>query len=327
MKLRWALATVAFAVGGVIPLTAVSCGTVASPLSAAGQPLPPLTAAPARAGSTAPSSNCGDATLSSRPPVTMPIPGKMPAGSYLAAIAKRGYLRVAVNVDVPPFGSVDPDSGQFAGFDVRIAEAVGRAIFGASGHVKYRAVTNAERIPAIRDGDVDIVVATMTVNCERRTQVDFSAVYYEAGQRVLVLNSSPAKSLGDLGGQKVCAPAGTTSIQRIAQAPSRPVPYPVTNDSDCLVAMQNGQVAAISTDDEVLAGMQQQDPQTRVLPQSLAPEPLAVAISLQHPDLTRFVNGVLARIKADGEWTAIYQQTVGNALGPTPAPPPNRYRN
>jgi polar amino acid transport system substrate-binding protein len=324
MKLRWAFAAAACA--ATVPLAATARGTVGSPLPVAARPLPPLTQTPPAAPTPPPKADCGDPTRSLRPPATMPRPGAMPAGSFLRTIEQRGFLRAGVLTDVPPFGSID-SAGQFAGFDVDIAEAIGLAIFGAPGHVRYRSLTNAERIPVLRAGQVDVVVATMTVNCDRRTKIDFSSVYYDATQRVLVVRGSPYHSIADLGGKRVCAATGTTSIQHIAQAASHPVPYPVTNVADCLVALEQGTVAAISTDDTILVGMRQQDPQTVIVGPGLDPEPDAVGVSLQHPDLTRFVNGVLAEIKSDGRWEAIYRDRVGSALGPAPAPPPNRYRD
>jgi polar amino acid transport system substrate-binding protein len=87
--------------------------------------------------------------------------------------------------------------------------------------------------------------------------------------------------------------------------------------------LQEGKVAAISTDDAVLAGLMAQDPETKIVGPPLASAPYGLAISLQHPDFVRFVNAVLARMRADGEWAAIYSRWIGT---PAPAPPPAHYR-
>jgi polar amino acid transport system substrate-binding protein len=306
---------------------AAACSTVTSRPPAVAGPLAPLAATPAAAATPAPPvPGCTDPRASWRPPAALPGPGAMPPGSFMATIARRGYLRVGVLGDVPPFGSINPLTGRAEGFDVDIADAVGRAIFGSDGHVRLRTVTNAERLGVVRNDEVDMVAATMTVNCQRRTQVDFSSVYYEAQQRVLVQVGSAYHGLADLGGKKVCAAAGTTSLQRIAQATPHPVPYPVPNVADCLVALQQGRVVAVSTDDSILAGMAAQDPHLQVVGPSLEEEPDAIAISLAHPDFTRFVNGVLAGIFSDGTWASIYRHWLG-ALGGVPAPPALRYRD
>src|SRR2546430_16444095 len=120
--------------------------------------------------------------------------------------------------------------------------------------------TPADRSRKIWYGSVDVVGRTFTINCARREQVDFSSVYFDAGQRVLVRKDSTAKGIQDLGGKKVCATTGSTSIDHIAQAASKPIPSPLADFTDGLVAFQNGDVDAISTDDAILAGLAKHDP-------------------------------------------------------------------
>ena len=107
----------------------------------------------------------------------------------------------------------------------------------------------------------------MTILCDRLRQVDFSSVYFDAHQRVLVLKSSRATGLASLGGQKVCATTGSDSASLIASYPVTPrlVLVTVPDWTDCLVLLQQGQVAAISTDDSILYGLAVQDPFTKVV--------------------------------------------------------------
>jgi hypothetical protein len=46
----------------------------------------------------------------------------------------------------------------------------------------------------------------MIITCVRLKRLDFSTVYFDTGQRVLVAKNSPAQSIADLGGQKLCPP-------------------------------------------------------------------------------------------------------------------------
>ena len=103
----------------------------------------------------------------------------------------------------------------------------------------------------------------MTITCDRLKAVDFSSVYFEAAQRVLVLKSSTAKSLDDLHGQKVCATSGSDSVDRINQHHAIAVQVPYW--TDCLVLLQQGDVVAISTDDSILDGLAAQDPWTKII--------------------------------------------------------------
>lgn len=267
-----------------------------------------------------------DPRASLRAPGDLPAPGQMPPGSAMANIVQRGRLVVGVDQNTYLFGFRDPFTGQLTGFDIDIAREITRALFGDPGRIQFKTISSADRIPAIQRGEVDLVVRTMTMTCERWEQVAFSTEYFTAGQRVLVTRDSSVTGMNDLGGKKVCATAGSTSIGTIAAAASRPVPVSVVDWTDCLVMLQQGQVAAVSTDDTILAGLAAQDPNTRMVGERITQEPYGVAMSKTAVDLVRFVNGVLERLRAEGTWRAIYQRWL-SGLGAAPAPPAARYRD
>jgi polar amino acid transport system substrate-binding protein len=251
-------------------------------------------------------------------------PPEVTPGSFMATIRERGYLIAGVSASTYHFGYFDPLTAQFEGFDIDMIRAVAAAIFGNPDKVEYKAITTDQRIPDIQHGTVDIVARTMTILCSRLPYVAFSSVYFDAHQRVLVLKNSRATGLASLGGQKVCATAGSDSAGNIAHYPVSPrlVLVTVPDFTDCLVLLQQGQIAAISTDDTILYGLAAQDPFTKVVGPPLYDQPYGLAIAKQHPDFVRFVNAVLARERADGAWAASYARWIGT---PVPAPPTARY--
>jgi polar amino acid transport system substrate-binding protein len=307
----------------LVALATAAC-TTTSPGHAGAAPAGPTTTTAAPPTTAAPA--CGDPTASSRPLGPLPPPGQMPAGTYMRTIQDRGRLIAGVSPDTLLFGSVNPFTAQFEGFDVDVVKQIAKAIFGDENRVEYHAVTNAQRIPDVQSGSVDLVAHTMTINCARRQMVDFSSVYYDAGQKVLVRRDSTAQSIDDLGGKKVCAPLGTTSIDNLAKVPTHPVPYGVVDETDCLVAFQQGVVDAISTDDTVLEGMAAQDPYAKIIGSRFTDEPYGIAVNLAHPEFTRFINGVLANMRTDGTWAAIYNRWLGR-FGPAPSPPVAKYKD
>jgi polar amino acid transport system substrate-binding protein len=248
----------------------------------------------------------------------------MPAGSFMARIKRRGYLVAGVDQNTLLFAYFNPLDHQIEGFEIDMLRELAKAILGSPNDIEFKAITTAERIPAVQDGSVDIVADAMTITCQRRQQVDFSSVYYDAGQRILVPSNSPARSIKDLGGKRVCATIGSTSIQTLKALVPRPIPYGVPQRTDCLVAMQQGLVDAITSDDSILLGFKAQDPYTKIVGRRFADEPYGMAISKAHSDFVRFVNGVLATMRADGAWRHIYSRWLGK-FASTPAPPPAHY--
>jgi polar amino acid transport system substrate-binding protein len=267
---------------------------------------------------------CGDVTASLRPPAVVPTPGSMPSGSFMAQIERRGKLIAGVDQNTLLFAYFNPLHSQVEGFEIDILHEMAKAIFGNPNALELKAITTAERIQAVQSGSVDIVVDAMTITCTRRQQVDFSSVYYDAKQRILVPSNSTAHRVEDLGGKPVCATIGSTSLQTLESRRPRPIAYKAKQRTDCLVALQQGLVDAITSDDSILLGFRAQDPNTQIVGPPFADEPYGMAISKAHPEFVRFVNGVLAQMRADGTWRAIYKKWLGK-LASTPAPPAAHY--
>jgi polar amino acid transport system substrate-binding protein len=246
----------------------------------------------------------------------------------MARIKARGYLIAGVDQSTYHFGYLNPLDGQIEGFDIDMVHAIAAALFGNPTKIRFVSVSDAQRIPAVQSGEVDIVAHTMTITCDRWKKVDFSTVYLDPAQRILVARNGRATKLSDLVGSKICATTGSTSLALIRSYISNfsdlPNAVAVPYWTDCLVLLQEGKVAAISTDDTILAGLESQDPETKIVGPPLAGEPYGLAISQQHPDFVRFVNAVLANMRADGQWAALYKHWVG---APVPPPPPAHYQS
>lgn len=318
---------VAAALSLAVSLAACGGGGGSLPGHAGAQPAPRPVGAqdPAAVPSAGAADTSCDARASFRPSGALPQPGSMPSGSTMARIAARGRLIAGVDQNSYRFGFRDPATGELTGFDVDVAREVARAIFGDPNKIQFRATNSAARIPSLQNGTVDIVVQTMTINCARWKQVSFSTEYFTAGQRILVNKASGIKGIEDLGGKKVCAAAGSTSIANLAASAAKPSPVSVPDWTDCLVMLQQNQVSAVSTDDSILAGLAAQDPNTAVVGRRFSDEPYGIGVKQSSTDLVRFINGVLERMRADGTWNKLYAKWL-TALGPA-SPPPAKYRD
>ena len=253
-----------------------------------------------------------------------PFSGRAAADAAVASIRKRGRLLVGLDIGSNLFSFRDPVTSEITGFDVDIAGEVARDIFGKSSAVEYRILSSADRITALQTNAVDIVVKTMTITCERREKVNFSTPYFVAYQRILAPRTSDIAGPQDLSGKRVCVARGTTSLQKVQQIDPPPTIVTVVTWADCLVALQQHDVDAISTDDAILAGLVAQDPYLHIVGPNLAEEPYGIGINLTNTPLVRFVNATLDRIRNDGTWDTLYRRWL-TVLGPAPGPPTPRY--
>lgn len=296
----------------VAPIDSVPGVTLAPPTPAGMEQLPPAPPGPP------PPDNEG-CTASLRP-----FPTRAMADEAVENIRTRGRLIVGLDIGSNLFSFRDPITGEITGFDVDIAGEVARDIFGTPSQVEYRILTSNDRITALQNNQVDIVVKTMSITCERRELVNFSTGYLTANQRIMTARDTPIATAADLPGKRVCAVKGTTSLSRIQQiAPPADVVEVITW-ADCLVALQQRQVDAVSTDDTILAGLVAQDPYLHIVGPSMNEELYGIGINLENTGLTRFVNGTLERIRNDGTWNTLYRKWL-TVLGPAPSPPVPRY--
>lgn len=276
---------------------------------------------------------CTNPTQSYAPDGPLPIPGgAMPAGTSMDRIKDYGRLVAGVSADSLNLGSRDPISGRIQGFDIDMINAVADAIFGppATGQphkVELRVISSPQRIPVLqaerKPGAVDIVARNMTINCDRWTKIAFSAEYYHSGQKLLVQRDMKAKTLADLSGQKICAPTGSTSYDNMIKANPKVIPVNADTDTGCLVLFQQSKVVGITGDDTVLAGDAAQDPYAKVTDApAFSNEPYGLGMPKGDIEFVKFVNGVLAKMKADGAWQTSYQNWLKPALGKAVPPQP-----
>jgi polar amino acid transport system substrate-binding protein len=107
----------------------------------------------------------------------------MPAGSFMARIHRRGYLIAGVDQNTLLFAYFNPLDGRLKGFEIDMVKELARAIFGDPSRIEFKAITTAERVPAVQHGSVDVVADAMTVTCQRRRQVDHDRLNVAADAR------------------------------------------------------------------------------------------------------------------------------------------------
>jgi len=309
-------------VAGVLALVSLLLpggGTTSTQAEAA-----PASAAPATGPAAPP---CTGVRESLRPSGPLPAPGALPAGSTMATIAARGRLIAGVDQGKYLAGYRDPQTGELRGADIDIAHSIAGAILGDPNKVQFVVLDIADRVAAVERGEVDVVVDHFTVTCDRQRSVEFSSAYMTASQRLLVPVGSGVREVEDLRGQRVCTSLGSTTERVLRELPLGLDVLMLRGIPDCVVELQRGRVAAVSSDDVILAGLAAQDPQTEVVGRSLASASYGVGMRPDTPDLVRFVNALLERSRADGSLAASNRRWLGGTLDPVPVPPPARYRD
>lgn len=237
---------------------------------------------------------------------------KTAASPTIDAIKKRGKLLAGVKYDTKLFGLKDPATGKVEGFDVDMAKAIAKKVLGDENKVDLIEVTSKTRIPMLKNGDIDIIVATMTITEERKQEVDFSDIYFKAGQSLLVKKGSPIQSINDLKkGVKVLTAKGSTSATNIRQKAPDATVLEFDNYQDAFTALKAGQGDAVTTDNAILYGMTKQDPDFVVVGGTFTDEPYGMAIRKGDAGFVALVNDLLKEMKASGEYDKMYEKWIG----------------
>lgn len=229
----------------------------------------------------------------------------------LSKIVQRGKIVIGVKFDAKPFGYLNGKE-QLVGYDIDLARAIAKSILGNENRVEFKQVTPSNRILALNSGQVDMIIATMTITKQRMQVVDFSIPYYVAGQSILVPKNSSITSISDLNGKKVIIVFGSTAENTLRQlAPDANIIGFKTYTSG-YSALKQGRADAMISDNTILMGFAMADNSVKLLPAIYSKEPYAIAFKKgsESTNLENKVNFILKNMEINGELTKLKAKWV-----------------
>nr|WP_237535527.1 bifunctional serine/threonine-protein kinase/glutamate ABC transporter substrate-binding protein [Streptomyces sp. SID3343] len=237
------------------------------------------------------------------------------------AMEARGRVIIGVKPDQPGW-SVRTDDQAYQGFDDDVARMIAEDL-GFKDRVTFMDVETQNREYRITSGQVDLVVASYTINEARSQKVSFAGPYFIAGQDLLVRrDEAGVDGPEDLAGSAVCVVRESTSASRIrAEFPNMHVEER-GKYSECVDELLAGKVRGVSTDDAILSGFVAQHPgKLRILGRPFSDEPYGVGLSKGDVALAQAVCGALERHIANGDWQRAYDTRLRPLGLPQPRAP------
>lgn len=227
-------------------------------------------------------------------------------------IQKAGVINIAVFDSNPPFGYVDAKTKQIVGYDVDVANAIGKAL---GVKVELKATNPANRIPLLASKKVDLIAANFTITPQRAKEVDFSVPYFATGQK-FIARKGVLKQPDDIAKLRIGADKGT--VQEITLRDNYPTAKVISYDDTpvAFTALRNGNVQAITQDDAKLVGLLANLPDAvkadfEISPFSITKEYQGVGVTKGETRLVEAVNKVLLDLEKDGEAVKIYDRWFG----------------
>lgn len=200
------------------------------------------------------------------------------------------------------------NGNEIVGFDVDIAKEIAKK---TNKTLKIEDMSFDGLLPALNSGQVDMVIAGMSVTPEREKNALFSKSYYSAAQRMIIKKGSSIKNKYQLEGKKIGVQLGTTGDTlaskikgaHIAQFPTAPSVLTELNAGGVDVAILDNAPA-----EQYTTGFKE----LIVLPGSLSNEDYAIAIKLGNNKLLEQINQVIDKMKQDGRYKKLIKKYFGN---------------
>jgi polar amino acid transport system substrate-binding protein len=232
------------------------------------------------------------------------------AGDTLADVKKKGVLVVGCKDSLPPFGYIDEKTREIVGYDIDFVKAIAKKL---GVKLELKPVTSASRMPQLMEGNIDMIAATMTKNPERAKQIDFSYTYFLTGQK-FITNKGKIHALKDLEGKKIGTAKGSTSEQNVKKAIPTATVLSFDDYPQAFLALQQGKVAAVTTDESILAGILGKAPNKskfEIPNLQISEEPYGLGMRKDDKHFVDFVNKTILEMEKTGEAKKIFDKWFG----------------
>ena len=204
-------------------------------------------------------------------------PEKYEESDLYTEILQRGKLRVGIITDSKPFGFYDKN-WEIKGYDADLARYIAQYILKSPNAVEFFPVTPANRMLKVSTGELDMVIATVTITPQREEIIDFSIPYDYAGQALLVRSDSRITSIADLAGQNVGVVFGTTAEKNMLSLAPEATIIGFRNYRVAYEALKKRKIDALTSDDTILSAFAFEDKSVKLLPKRYSREPYGIAL-------------------------------------------------
>jgi polar amino acid transport system substrate-binding protein len=172
------------------------------------------------------------------------------AEDTLEKVKKRGVIVAGVLEEAPPFSFLEAGSNRIVGHDVDFVSVLATKL---GVKLELRAVTLANRLSELVDGNIDILAANLTRSPShtRESVIDLSDLYVTTGQKFLAKRGT-IKTLKDLWGKKIGAVVGTSSENCARDRCAGGTIIPFDDYAHGILALQKGEIDAFTSDQVIL---------------------------------------------------------------------------
>ena len=218
-----------------------------------------------------------------------------------------GELHMATNAAFPPYEMTD-DAGGYEGIDVEIATAIAEKL---GLELVVDDMDFASVIAAVQSGKADIAMAGLTVNEERKQNIDFTDSYATGVQVIIVPEGSAIASVDDLSSEiKIGCQEATTGYIYCSDDYGEEAVVSYTNGATAIQSLLAGKVDCVVIDSEPAKQFVAANEGLQILDTEYVTEEYAIGISKENNALLDAVNAALQELIADGTVDAVIAKYI-----------------
>lgn len=236
--------------------------------------------------------------------------------SALKKVRESNTITWAVEGDKKLFSLIDIRDDREKGFDIDMAKAITKEILGPKGKANFTLATSQSRIPLLKNGNVDAVIATLTITPERAKIISFSKPYFQAGKSLLVLKGSKIKKPSDLNGKTVIGIVGDNSVEEIRKVAPKAKVVAMQDYGQAVSALKSHQGDALTSDNGILYGLAaQSEGSLEVCGGTYTKEPYGIAVNKNQGPFNKAINHAIEEIQRSGEYNRLIKKWFGQVPG------------
>ena len=220
--------------------------------------------------------------------------------STLENIKNRDKIIIGIKTDYVPFGFID-ENGENAGLEIDIARYLASEILESQEKIEFVPVVASNRIEFLKQGKIDLVIATMTDTEKRREVIDFSENYYAAGTGLLTRKNNDLSSWDELKGKKVCGIQGSFYNKKLTEMEIEMVNFP--NTAEAYTALKDNRCIGFAYDNSAIVGKLLEPEWSENWEQGLPVilvEPWGMGIRKGDSELLEVVNKTILKMESEG---------------------------
>jgi polar amino acid transport system substrate-binding protein len=223
-------------------------------------------------------------------------------------------LIMVTSADYPPYEFRKTGAGgEIVGFDVDIAKYITREL---GYELEIRDTDFSGIIPALQSGRADFAMAGMTPTPERRQNVDFSDIYYEAKNTIVAKKGSNLTEITNLSGKRVGVQLGSTQEKFAKENIKGAKIASLNRTGDLIQEIKANRIDAAIIEDTIARGFIANNPDLEFNAIPSSPEEAGSAIAFpKGSPLVQPFNSILQRMKQTGEIEALVKKWFENQGG------------